>query len=194
MRKQLPADKKRINFKKRSARNRRKIQKTAKRLIEEGSVVVLINEEVPDSAIAVLGKGFGFVPTPTLNIEDTRLDMRLTTNRILTNAKLPARNESAPYPDNNGKLSKLYRKHYGPKSPTPKIAINDITAAMAQDLDSKLRRKKFLKAKTSNLSKDELNGLKWLEKKTKDNQICVVEADKGGAILILPRTIEEKRP
>ena len=31
----------------------------------------------------MLGKGLGFVPTPSVNIEDTRLDMRLVTNKIL---------------------------------------------------------------------------------------------------------------
>ena len=65
---------------------------------------------------------------------------------------------------------------------------------MAQDPDSKLRKKKHLKAKTSNLSEEELIGLKWLEKKTNDNQICVVEANKGGAILIVYTDLFKKKP
>lgn len=40
--KQKPADKKRKNFKKRTARNRKRLEKTAKRLIEDGSIVVLV--------------------------------------------------------------------------------------------------------------------------------------------------------
>ena len=43
--KQQPADKKRINFKKRAARNRRKLEKTARRLPKDGSVVVLVEED-----------------------------------------------------------------------------------------------------------------------------------------------------
>jgi len=37
----------------------------------------------------------------------------------------------------------------------------------------------------ANLSSEELKGLKWLEKMTQDNKLCVVPADKGGAILIV---------
>ena len=45
----------------------------------------------------------------------------------------------------------------------------------------------------TNLSKEELKGLKWLEEKTRENEICVIEADKGGAILIVyPELLRKK--
>ena len=56
---------------------------------------------------------------------------------------------------------------------------------MAHDLDSRLRRRSSLAPKKSNLSAAELSGLKWLEKQTREEKISVVEADKGGAILIV---------
>ena len=47
--------------------------------------------------------------------------------------------------------------------------------------------------KKSNLSAEELKGLKWLEKMTQDNKICVIKADKGGAILIVyPELLRNK--
>ena len=180
--KQQPCNRKRTNYKKRVARNRRKLEKTAKRLIEEGSVVILINEEIPDAAVSVLGKGLGFVPTPAVNIEGARLDMRLTTNRILNRAKSSASvDRDMLFPPDNGP-SKLHKKYYGPKSPSPDPSVNEIIDTMSHDLDSRLRRKTELQPKTSNLTKEELKGLKWLEQKTRENEICVVESDKGGGI------------
>ena len=45
----------------------------------------------------------------------------------------------------------------------------------------------------ANLSSEELKGLKWLEKMTQDNKLCVVPADKGGAILIVyPDLLRDK--
>ena len=64
---------------------------------------------------------------------------------------------------------------------------------MSHDLDSTLRRKTRTQPTTSNLTKDELEGLKWLQQKTQDNQICVVEADKGGAILIVDPELLRKK-
>jgi hypothetical protein len=151
-------------------------------LVFQAFAVSRFDNETPDAAVSVLGKGLGFVPTPSLNVEDARLDMRLTTNRILNTTK--SSGNTAALPNDRGP-SKLFRKYYGPKSPALEQAVNEIMTAMSQDLDSKLRRKTIAKSRKSNLSKDELSGLKWLEEKTKDNQICVVEADKGGAILIV---------
>ena len=64
---QKPADKKPTNHKKRAARNKRKLEKVAKRLKDDGSVVILVNEDIPDAAIAVLGKGLGFDHTHTIS-------------------------------------------------------------------------------------------------------------------------------
>ena len=107
---QKPADKKPTNHKKRAAKNKRKLEKVAKRLKDDGSVVILVNEDIPDAAIAVLGKGLGFIPTPSLDIEGTRLDMRLSTNRILNKAK--ASTHSRTNENNNSGLSKLRKKIY----------------------------------------------------------------------------------
>ena len=74
------------NFKKRQKRRSRKTRYLAKKAIESGSVVVLVNKEVPPGAIALLGKGLNYIPTPKENIMEEQLDMRLNTNRILNTA------------------------------------------------------------------------------------------------------------
>lgn len=75
--------KKRRNFKKHQHRKDRRAERDAKRALETGSVVVLVNEEIPPGALALLGKGLGYVPTPSKDHIDLRLDMKLVTNKIL---------------------------------------------------------------------------------------------------------------
>ena len=58
-----------------------------KKALESGSVVILVEEDVPTGAIAVLGKGFGCVPNPQTDINEERLQMRQTVNRILNESK-----------------------------------------------------------------------------------------------------------
>ena len=74
------------NYKKQQHRKRRKVDGQAKQILEQVKVVVLVNEQIPSGAICVLGKGLGFITTPTTNVEDTRLDMRLLGNRVLNSS------------------------------------------------------------------------------------------------------------
>ena len=71
--------KSRRNFKRKS----KKIETQAKHLIDSGSVRILVDVEVPPSAIVVLGKGLGFVPTPKANAGELRLDARRVVNKLL---------------------------------------------------------------------------------------------------------------
>ena len=80
-------DKKLRNFKKRQTKHKRKARRDAAKAIESGAVIVLVEDEIPPGAIAVLGKGLGFVPTPIYDVLDERLQMRQTVNRILTESK-----------------------------------------------------------------------------------------------------------
>ena len=64
---------------------------------------------------------------------------------------------------------------------------------MTQDLDGRLRNKPKTRAKRSNLTKDELNGLQWLENMINLDKLNVVQADKGGAILLInPELLKKK--
>ena len=107
---QTKSDKKANNYKKRCNRNRRRLEKTAKKLIEDGSVVILVKEEVPLGAISVLGKGVGYVPYPSQNMEQTRLEMRLTVNRIINLSRRKNSSLSSSIDDNNINSNKVYSK------------------------------------------------------------------------------------
>ena len=82
-------------------------------------------------------------------------------------------------------MSKLRKKIYGPKSPALEQAVNEIINTMSHDFDSRLRRRSAVQPRRSNLSSAKLKGLQWLEKQIKEEKISIVEADIGGAILIV---------
>ena len=112
-------------------------------------------------------------------------------NRGISRSKAAQQPSSTPL--DNSYNPKLQKKCYNPKSPALETAVNEITNSMAHDLDSRLRRRSSLAPKKSNLSAAELIGLKWLEKQTREDKISVVEADKGGAILIVyPNLLKRK--
>ena len=82
------SDKKSVNFKRRDNKRRRKVEKQAKKALEDGSVIILVDTpEIPLGAISVLSKGLGFVPTPTIDVMQTRLDMRRTINNIVSSSR-----------------------------------------------------------------------------------------------------------
>ena len=57
-------------------------------------------------------------------------------------------------------------------------------------LNNKTKRRSY---QISNLSRDEVNGLNWLREKSKQGRISVVQADKGGAILIVSPELLKKK-
>ena len=81
------------NFHRKQKRRKKKTEDDARRALESGSVVVLI-EQVPNGALALLGKGLNFTPTPSIDVREEQLDMRLNTNRILQAADKSCENET----------------------------------------------------------------------------------------------------
>ncbi|KAL5257010.1 hypothetical protein ACHWQZ_G012063 [Mnemiopsis leidyi] len=183
---------KRRNFKKKWAQKKRKTEKDAERALKSGSVVILVNETVPTGAIALLGKGLGFVPTPKLNIEEARLDMRLVTNKILYHSYRALDRPHYMSPEKYKMPAKHRRPVYTKAQPSSEPAINAIVDNMHGELDYKLKHLADFKTK-SNLSRDEVDGLKWLEDNISAGKLAVAQADKGGAILIVYPTLLEKK-
>ena len=62
------------------------MKKKADDLIQNGCVRVLVDFDVPPEAIAILGKGLGFAPTPCHNQIQTRLDYRRISNKLIQQA------------------------------------------------------------------------------------------------------------
>ena len=147
--KNLSDRKNRENFKYRQNRRKRDYEKQAKKVLEDGSVVILIDQQqigdIPMGAISVLGKGLGFVPTPELDVMDNRLDMRLTVNRILSSSKSNLKtdstkdnNDSINSPDNLPENSlfpqKLLHKNYYKHLPSEDREVNDILNSIQTEL------------------------------------------------------------
>ena len=187
----------RKHYIRRKKRRKKKTECAAKKAIESGSVIVLINEEVPLGAIAVLGKGLNFIPTPNVDILEEQLDMRLVTNNILNTAnQLKNANENTDSIINNGNERlppKLSKKHYGPAKPAEENVINTIVEQLTDEHNGRLQYGNKMKTKKKNITKDEEEGLKWLMKGTEESRLAVVQADKGGALLIVyPSLLRQK--
>ena len=180
--------KKTVNFKRRQKRSKKKTEDNAKKAIESGSVVVLIEKDIPAGAISILGKGLNFTPTPSINMQEEQLDMRLATNNILRTAEIPTDQQSNI---KSSIPSKLSRKCYVTAKPAKEAAVNSITNSIAEKHNGRLQFEN-ISSRKKNITKDESEGLSWLRKETRDGNIAVVKADKGGALLIVEPELLEK--
>ena len=177
------------NYKKRKNRKRRKTERDAKRALNNSSVIVMIKEDVPRGAIALLGKGMNFIPTPTVCPRQEQLDMRLAQNQIL---RISNRNDNCTV-HSSCVPPTLYRSFYGTQSPAEENAVNTIVDNMVNNHNVKLQKQQKMSNCRKNITKDEEEGLRWLVKKTSAGEIAVVKADKGGAILIVyPSLLRQK--
>ena len=147
-------------------------------------MVVLVEEDVPAGSIAVLGKGFGYVPTPQIDVSEERLQMRQTVNRIMNESRKRCREENVNT-DYEQLPSQLRQASYHLSAPAPDRQVNTIVERLVTAHDASLVNKKSVNNQKKNLSKEELDGLKWLQEMTSENKLSVVQADKGGAILLV---------
>ena len=82
------------------------------------------------------------MPTPYTDVEGTRLDMRLATNRIV-NKSTRILTKSKNHDDESEELYKMPFKHqkryYNKADPSPEHSVNDIAEEMSRTLDHKLK-------------------------------------------------------
>ena len=130
------------NHKRRVENKERKNIKAASRAIDSGSVVILVEEDIPLGAIALLGKGLGYVPTPAIDKVGARLDMKLLTNKILNKSNINLHSKSHPnQPSESYSLpSKLRKNNYSSVLPSSDDVVNETVIRMKSGLDEKLRR------------------------------------------------------
>ena len=120
------------NYKLRRNRKRRKTERDAKRALESSSVIVMIKEDVPLGAIALLGKGLNYIPTPAVCPRQEQLDMRLAQNQILKVA-----NQTDSRPTNPSCIpSSLFRTYYGTRCPADESSVNTIVNNMVNNHNS----------------------------------------------------------
>ena len=177
------------NAKKRLKKNQKKIEEEARCLLQSREVISLVNVIIPPEAIVVLGKGLTFVETPSVNNELSRLDGRLTANKIAYASKKTEPLNSIDNGSNNTvsnnhtNLSHISTENYHKAKPTKDPIANLVIDNIEQNINC-LKEEKPRKKK-QNLSSIEQKGLNWLKKKTANMDIIVAEADKGGAKLIV---------
>lgn len=88
----------------------------------------------------------------------------------------------------------MNRKSYYASSPSDDRAVNDIDNSMESELDQLLQASQPKKAKAENLTPEEKTGLIWINERIDSDTLAVVEADKGGRILLVdPQMIRKKK-
>ena len=204
----MEKEKDRIKTTKKTVRNLKRkyniIQKEAQSLLNNGSVRVLVDIPVPPETIVVLGKGLGFVPTPSQDSIELNLDARRLMNNIVRDANQRSK-EHNPESSNSAELeenlvsptfslpSKLRQTSY---LKTRLVNADVETSSIVKQIGNKLNSLEpyigIKKKIQRNLSFYERQGLEWLNKKVFNREICVTEADKGGAILLVPINTLEK--
>ena len=177
------------NFKLWRNRKKRKTERDAQRALDQGSVVVMISEVVPLGAIALLGKGLNFIPTPSSDPLAEQLDMRLVQSKILKCA-----NQSEDCPVFQSRIpSSLVKTNYGLPRAADESSVNTIVDNMISTHNTQLQKKSSRNILKKNITKDEESGLNWLVKKSNAGELAVVKADKGGALLIVyPELLRRK--
>ena len=182
------------NYKRKHHNQQRRTERDAKRAILNHSVVVLVDMDIPLGAIALLGKGLGFVPTPKVDKLKLRLDMKLLSDKVITQSNRNIAKKNTPFLQDESfepVPKKLRQPRYTTKASTTDRVVNETVERMRTELDIKLQHDE--PEKPSNLSKDELKGLKWLERQVSDGKIAVTKADKGGATIIVDPDVLRKR-
>ena len=123
--------------------------------------------------------------------------MRLLQNKLLkvanklisetTNNNITVENKDFP--------PRLYKTSYAKAKPGTEQSGNVIVDCMVNEHFSRLQLTKKEKhgCTKRNVTKDEADGLQWLIRKTNNGELAVVQADKGGAILIVyPELLRKK--
>ena len=153
------------------------IKNTARYALEHNLVRNLTTVEVPLFSIAVLSYGPGFVPTPSLNHNQFKIDALNAANKQVWSAMF---NDS---PSNTESIVPL------------SLLKNDVTASAPIVTDHAVNQsREMIKNFASNvtpskckskLNRFELEGLRWLQVAVKTKKIAITEADKGGCVLIV---------
>ena len=111
--------------------------------------------------------------------------MKLLTNKILNKSNINLSSKSQPNQlrEPYSIPPKLRKNNYSSVLPSSDDVVNEAVDRMKSGLDEKLRRPP--RKSTTNLTTDEMKGLKWLENSIEQGKIAITQADKGGATLIV---------
>ena len=81
--------------------------------------------------LSLLGKGLGFIPTPKADEINTRLDMRLLTNKIVNASRTQFVKQTSPNKESTYDLpNKLRRQYFGKVDSSKDKYVNDTAKRM----------------------------------------------------------------
>ena len=168
------------------ARKNRKIEKAikerAKKALEKNLVVNLTDLDIPDYSIAVLSYGPGWIPCPSFDEMQFKVDGYNAANKQAWKAVFKNIDQANEVP-----MDLLKKPVTAPctlfEDPAIKSAKDNIVNFVDNFKPKKLQ---------SNMNRYEREGYVWLKKAVNEGQIAITSADKGGAIIIVtPQLIKD---
>ena len=163
----------------RDRKNRKKeeaLVNRAKLALDKNLVINLTDLDIPLYSVAILSYGQGWIPNPTFNHSQFKLDGYNASNKSGWKAVFKNSCESDECVPNDLLKSKIT---------APCQNVNDnILSKAKESLDNFVENISPEKTKT-NMNRYEKEGFKWLTEAVKSGLIAITLADKGGAIIIV---------
>ncbi|KAL5270915.1 hypothetical protein ACHWQZ_G001543 [Mnemiopsis leidyi] len=187
--------KKAKNRRKREKRKMKHLQRRIELVKEENLVFNLIDSaevEVPDAALAVLSYGEGFVPTPKFDDHQFRLEAHNAGNKLERLANTFARESRQPSVVNDTEeeeqqLSVPKELRYRGVCLPPVNDHHDPLVTQVVNSINQFADNVKPKKPRKNLSTEEQKALAWLRENTRNGTFGVLQADKGGAKVLLTK-------
>ena len=177
---------------KRQRRASNLLQKVARQSLESGTVVNLSDKEIPPEVISLLSKRTGFVVSSESDSLETRTDCYTTMSKLTRSTSrrlkdnLVDDDQTSLYLDNVAEPiipASLKRT----KVATPIDCGDKLVDGLKEDIMAEIDLMKPKSCRT-NLSGAERRGLKWVLNQLNKGDLRVVQADKGGALCIIPKS------
>ena len=148
----------------------------SKEAIENNHVVNLTDIDIPDYSIAVLGYGPGWIPTPSYDSLQYRIDGHNVANKLAWQSLL----QSSATSPNSDLPANLLKK-------TLTSICTEVKDPVIGQIKSEINN--FVENSNppglmSNLNRYEREGLSWLMNAVKENLVAITKADKGGSLII----------
>ena len=150
----------------------------AKMAVERKLVVNFTDTDVPLYSVAVLACGPGFVPHPRLNKLVSQIDASNAGNKLAWKTVFRDTQDSP----NRDVPPQLLKKTLT----APCNTVSDPTIRVIKEKISQFATALNPRRIRNNLNVFERKGLEWLISATKEGRIAITQADKGGAILVVP--------
>lgn len=183
--KKISAKKLKKKIKARARKDRKKereIKERARVAIEKNLVVNLTDIDVPLYSVAIMSYGPGWIPCPTFDETQFKIDGYNAANKQCWKAKFKGSQKTNDLP-----MDLLKKPLTTPCTSIEDSALKSMKDNIVNFVDN-FKPKKL----QSNMNRFEREGYAWLKRAVSEGTIAVTSADKGGAVIIVtPELIKE---